>query len=208
MAGVPPLPRNMRLQNADGTVSADFARWWQQNIVATQAASTAAATAATAASAAQSQAQTAAAAATSAGAGFASGADVGRAFSCSSGTRVVVSEIALVGITAGTMRFDTTAFYSLVDTTMTGSLLAGQFWITEQLTSGGTKNDLYTDTWTALDEGGGIISVYIDDEAALNAARPVIGITGNVTYRLEVARVTGTQTVTNAYADFRAAQAS
>jgi len=45
-------------------------------------------------------------------------------------------------------------------------------------------------------------------QAALDAVRPTVGITGNVTYRLQVARASGSNTVTAAFADFRAAQAT
>jgi len=207
---VPPLPKNMRLQNADGTVSADFARWWQLNVVATGAAQEQAQVAASAAAASASQAQTAAATATSAGSGFASGGVVNQQFDCTSGTRVTIATVPLIGVTAGTLRFDTTALYSIYPTTtMSGvSTFFGDFWITEQLTSGGPVNDLYTDTWTGLNAGFGDVSIGIDDQAALDAVRPTVGITGNVTYRLQVARASGSNTVTAAFADFRAAQAT
>lgn len=208
---IPPLPKNMRLQNADGSVSADFARWWQLNVVATQAVQVQAQTAASAATAAQSQAATAAATATSSGSGFPSGGVVNQQFDCSSGARVTIASVPLIGVTAGTLRFDTTALYAIYPTTeMSGlSTFFGDFWITEQLTSGGTINDLYTDTWTGVNAGFGDVSIGIDDQVALDAARPTVGITGNVTYRLQVARqVFGTNTITSAFADFRAAQAS
>ena len=207
---IPPLPKNMRLQNADGSVSADFARWWQLNVVATGAAQERAQVAASAAAASASQAQTAAATATSAGAGFASGGVVGQQFDCSSSTRVTIASVPLIGVTAGTLRFDTTALYAVYPTTeMSGlSTFFGDFWITEQLTSGGTINDLYTDTWTGINAGQGDVSIGIDDQAALDAARPTVGITGNVTYRLQVARASGSNSVTAAFADFRAAQAT
>ena len=206
---VPPLPKNLRIQNADGTVSADFARWWQLNVVATSAAQEQAQVAVSAAAAASSQAATATATGTSAGSGFASGGVVNQQFDCTDGTRVTIATVPLIGVTAGTLRFDTTALYSIfAQTEVTGSSFFGDFWITEQLTSGGTINDLYTATWFGLNEGAGIVSVYIDDQAALDAARPTAGITGNVTYRLQVARASGTNSVTSAFADFRAAQAS
>ena len=207
---VPPLPKNMRLQNADGTVSADFARWWQLNVVATGAAQEQAQVAASAAAASASQAATAAATATSAGSGFPSGGVVNQQFDCTSATRVTIAAVPLIGVTAGTLRFDTTALYAIYPTTgITGlSTFFGNFWITEQLTSGGTINDLYTDTWSGLNAGAGDVSIQIDDQAALDAARPTVGITGNVTYRLQVARASGSNTVTAAFADFRAAQAS
>ncbi len=207
---IPPLPRNLRIQNADGSVSADFARWWQLNVVATEAVQFQAQTAASAAAASASQAATAAATATSAGSGFASGGVVNQQFDCTSATRVTIATVPLIGVTAGTLRFDTTALYAVYPTTeMTGfSTFFGDFWITEQATSGGVINDLYTDTWSGLNAGQGEVDIYIDDQAALDAARPTVGITGNVTYRLQVARASGTNTVTSAYADFRAAQAS
>lgn len=207
---IPPLPRNLRIQNADGSVSADFARWWQLNVVATEAVQVQAQTAASAAAASASQAATAAATATSAGSGFASGGVVNQQFDCTSATRVTIATVPLIGVTAGTLRFDTTALYAVYPTTeMTGfSTFFGDFWITEQATSGGVINDLYTDTWSGLNAGQGEVDIYIDDQAALDAARPTVGITGNVTYRLQVARASGTNTVTSAYADFRAAQAS
>ena len=207
---IPPLPRNLRIQNDDGTVSADFARWWQLNVVATQAVQVQAQTAASAAAASASQAATAAATATSAGSGFASGGVVNQQFDCTSGTRVTIATVPLIGVTAGTLRFDTTALYVVYPTTeMTGlSTFFGTFWITEQATSGGVINDLYTDTWSGLNAGQGDVSIGIDDQPALDAARPTVGITGNVTYRLQVARASGTNTVTSAFADFRAAQAS
>lgn len=205
---VPPLPKNLRIQNDDGTVSADFARWWQLNVVATSQAQEQAQVAASAAAASASQAQTAAATATSAGSGVPAGGSVNQQFDCNSGTRITIASVALVGVVAGTLRFDTTALYSVYpETNVTGSLFFGTFWITEQLTSGGPINDLYTDTWSGVNAGAGDISVYIDDQAALDAARPTVGITGNVTYRLQVARASGTNLVTSAYADFRAAQA-
>ena len=207
---IPPLPRNLRIQNADGSVSADFARWWQLNVVATDAAQVQAQTAASAAAASASQAATAAATATSAGSGFASGGVVSQQFDCTSATRVTIATVPLIGVTAGTLRFDTTALYAVYPTTeMTGlSTFFGTFWITEQATSGGVINDLYTDTWSGLNAGQGEVDIYIDDQPALDAARPTVGITGNVTYRLQVARASGTNTVTSAFADFRAAQAS
>ncbi len=208
---VPPLPKNLRIQNADGTVSADFARWWQLNVVATDAAQEKATVAASAAAAASSQAATAAATGTSAGSGFPSGGVVNQEFDCTSATRVTIASVPLIGVTAGTLRFDTTSLYSIYPTTsMSGlSTFFGDFWITEQLTSGGAINDLYTDTWTGLNAGFGDVSIGIDDQAALDAARPTVGITGNVTYRLQVARQAfGTNTVISAYADFRAAQAT
>jgi hypothetical protein len=207
---VPPLPKNMRLQNADGTVSADFARWWQLNVVATGAAQEQAQAAASAAAASASQAQTAAATATSAGSGFPSGGVVNQQFDCTSATRVTIATVPLIGVTAGTLRFDTTALYPVYpQTEISGvSTFFGDFWITEQLTSGGPINDLYTDTWSGLNAGAGDVSIQIDDQATLDAARPTVGITGNVTYRLQVARASGSNTVTAAFADFRAAQAS
>ena len=207
---IPPLPRNLRIQNADGSVSADFARWWQLNVVATEAVQVQAQTAASAAAASASQAATAAATATSAGSGFASGGVVNQQFDCTSATRVTIATVPLIGVTAGTLRFDTTALYAVYPTTeMTGlSTFFGTFWITEQATSGGVINDLYTDTWSGLNAGQGDVSIGIDDQPVLDAARPTVGITGNVTYRLQVARASGTNTVTSAFADFRAAQAS
>lgn len=207
---IPPLPRSMRIQNLDGTVSSDFARWWQLNVVATDAAQVQAQTAASAATAAQSQAATAAATATSSGSGFPSGGVVSQQFDCTSATRVTIATVPLIGVTAGTLRFDTTALYAIYpQTEISGvSTFFGDFWITEQLTSGGTINDLYTDTWSGINAGFGDVSIGIDDQAALDAARPTAGITGNVTYRLQVARASGSNTVTSAYADFRAAQAS
>jgi hypothetical protein len=200
----------MRLQNADGSVSADFARWWQLNVVATDAAQEQAQVAASAAAAASSQAATAAATGTSAGSGFPSGGVVNQQFDCTSGTRVTIASVPLIGVTAGTLRFDTTALYAVYPTTgITGvSTFFGTFWITEQLTSGGTINDLYTASWSGLNEGFGAVDIYIDNQAALDAARPTAGITGNVTYRLQVARASGSNSVTAAFADFRAAQAS
>lgn len=206
---IPPLPKGMRLQNSDGSVSSDFARWWQLNIVETSKVQEKAQMAASAAAASASQAQTAAAVATSAGSGFASGGAVEQQFTCNSGTRLTVASVALVGVTAGTLRFDTTALYAIYpQTEITGFQFFGTFWITEQLTSGGPINDLYSASWSGINAGRGDISVYIDDQAALDAARPTVGITGNVTYRLQVARASGTNSVTSAYADFRAAQAS
>lgn len=207
---IPPLPRSMRIQNTDGTVSSDFARWWQLNVVATQEVQVQAQTAASAATAAQSQAATAAATATSSGSGFPSGGAVNQQFDCTSGARVTIATVPLIGVTAGTLRFDTTALYAIYpQSEISGvSTFFGDFWITEQLTSGGTINDLYTDTWSGLNAGFGDVSIGIDDQAALDAARPTVGITGNVTYRLQVARASGSNTVTSAYADFRAAQAS
>lgn len=195
----------MRIQNLDGTVSADFARWWQQNIAGVK-------TAQSQANAAVSQASTAAATANSAGSGLASGSVTGSEFDCNSGTRVIVAAVPLTGITAGTMRFDTTAIYPIFPNTKqaNGFQFYGTFWITEQLTSGGTKNDLYTGTWTGLGEtvGTNDADVFIDDTVTLDAARPTIGITGNVTYRLEVARASGDEIISKAYADFRAAKAT
>jgi hypothetical protein len=207
---IPPLPRNLRIQNDDGSVSADFARWWQLNVVATEAVQAQAQTAASAATAAQSQAATAAATATSSGAGFPSGGVVSQQFNCTSGARVTIATVPLIGVTAGTLRFDTTALYAIYpQTEITGlSTFFGDFWITEQATSGGAINDLYTDTWSGLNAGAGEVDIYIDDQAALDAVRPTVGITGNVTYRLQVARASGFNTVTSAYADFRAAQAT
>lgn len=202
---IPPLPRGMRIQNTDGTVSADFARWWQQNIAGVKQAQSQAV-------AAVSQAATAAATANSAGSGLASGSAPNVEFDCNSGTRVVVAAVPLTGITAGTLRFDTTAIYALYPLTKiaNGTQFFGTFWITEQLTSGGTKNDLYTGTWSGQGEGNGAndADVFIDDPVTLDAARPTVGITGNVTYRLEVARTSGAQIISKAYADFRAAKAS
>jgi hypothetical protein len=208
---IPPLPRTMRIQNADGTVSSDFARWWQLNVVATDAVGAQAQAAASSATAAQSQAQTASAAASSAGAGLSSGSAVGQLFDCTSASRVTVASVDLVGVTAGTLRFDTTSLYAIYPTTQidSGVGFQGTFWITEQLTSGvGPQNDLYTDVWTG--ETGIPPNVYIEipDQAALDAARPAVGITGAVRYRLQVARSFGTNQITSAYADLRAAQAS
>jgi hypothetical protein len=200
----------MRIQNDNGSVSADYARWWQLTVVATAEAVEQAQTAASVAVAASSQAQTANAAASSAGAGLASGAVVAQQFDCTSGTRVTIASVPLVGVTAGTLRFDTTNFYALYPNTVLSSPadFLGTFWITEQLTSGGPINDLYTDTWTAINAGQGDVTVFIDDPTSLDAARPTAGITGNVTYRLQVARASGVNTITSAYADFRAAQAT
>lgn len=195
----------MRIQNADGTVSADFARWWQRNIAGIK-------TAQSQANAAVSQAATAAATATSSGSGFASGSVINSEFDCTSTTRVIVAAVPLMGITAGTLRFDTSNIYALFPQTViaNGFQFYGTFWITEQLTSGGPKNDLYTGTWTGLAESGGtaFADVFIDDTVTLDAARPTAGITGDVTYRFEVARASGSQIISKAYADFRAAQAS
>ena len=79
---IPPLPPNMRIQNADGSVSSDFARWWQLNVVEASKVQKTATAAASSAAAAQSQAQTAAASATSAGSGFPSGSSVNQQFDC------------------------------------------------------------------------------------------------------------------------------
>jgi hypothetical protein len=161
----------------------------------------------TQAEAAISQAQTAAASASSAGAGKASNAVVGQVFNSASSTRVIAASVPLVGVVAGTLQFDTTSIYSDVATALTGVFYSGTFWITEQLTSGvGPKNDLLTGGITVFKDGG-FIEVFINDQATLDAARPAAGILGNVTYRLEVARATGTASLTNALADLRAAQA-
>jgi hypothetical protein len=163
----------------------------------------------TAANAATSQAQTAAAIASSAGAGLASNGVVGVLFGCSSAARVEVASTALVGVTAGTLRFDTTSIYALNTANIVpDGIFSGGFWITQRLTAGGPKTDLYADTFTLISERQGIYHAYINNIPALDAARPATGPVGGVTYGLDVARVSGTQVATNFSLDFRVAQAS
>lgn len=163
--------------------------------------------------AALSQASTAAAIANSAGENVPSGGETGKVFDVISSAFVPVSSVALTGITAGTLRFDTTNIYTSQASQIVGNqIFLGSYRILERLTSGGASNVLFLGTWTGERETDPslpqLVESFIDNKAALDAARPAVGLIGNVTYTLEVARASGTNTATNMFADFRVAKAS
>jgi hypothetical protein len=125
-----------------------------------------------------------------------------------------VATVNLTGITAGTLRFDTTNV--LVNgglTEVTGGPFSGEYRITEEPTSGGTVTTLLSGVWSAV---GTIIIPGEPIEPAtisfpssdLIAPRPTIVNTGNVTYRLQVRRSSGSAVLTGALAILRAAKAS
>lgn len=153
-----------------------------------------------------SQAQSAAATANSAATGVSAGVIIRAPWSSVTMARTVVATVPLTGVVAGTLRFDTTRLYPEGTSSMVGEFTSGTWWISEQLTSGGAKTDLLTGFWTA--DGGGefILSLAINDEAALDAARPTAVNVGAVTYRLEVQRTSG-GAINSAFADLRVAQA-
>lgn len=156
--------------------------------------------------AASNQAQSAAATANSAAAGKSAGAAVGVVWSCPTTARTVIASVPLVGIVAGTLRFDMTRIYPSGATAMGSDLASGLWWITEELTSGGARTDILTGPWSATGAGGLAFALAIDNESSLDAARPTAVNLGDVTYRLEIQRTSGFA-VTDAMADLRVAQA-
>jgi hypothetical protein len=158
--------------------------------------------------AAQASANLANAALNSINSGFPSGTSGPASFGVSSTSYVTIGTVALTGITAGTLRFDTTRL--LVDgfsTSLTSGLLAADYRITEEPTSGGAVTTCLTGTWTASQLSGDPVDI-VFPEATVDAARPTLVNTGNVTYKLQVRRASGSAVLTNAMAIFRAAKAS
>jgi hypothetical protein len=215
---LPPLANDVNIVGRTGVASRYFSALWakltgeivsqeaKQDTLLVQvlAAQSAAAMAQSSAAAAQGQAQTANATANSAAANF----------PAASSAWVVVSTIDLPGITAGTLRFDTTSIYErsipVVSGVLSGTTFSGLFRIREQTTGGGSPATLVSGTWSAIRETDPFVFIItnVDDVAALNAARPAVGLTGTVRYTFEVSRASGSTTVTNIGADFRAAKAS
>ncbi len=128
-------------------------------------------------------------------------------FGVSGAGRVTIGTVALTGVVAGTLRFDSTRIYIDGIKTAVTDAFSGTYWITEEPTSGGTETDILTGSWTADPVGPGEPVVIVFPGATVDAARPTATNTGDVTYRLEVARASGTAVLTNALATFRAAQA-
>ena len=208
-----PLNRGQQIVNADGTPTQQFVTLMQRitsAFVDTDAAVAAVRDVATTASA---TAGAASVEASGAAAGLPVKSVSGGPFTITSGTRQTVGAIDLVGVTAGPLRFDTTAlFASMTAAVVNGDVFNGRFWIAQELTGGGGLADVYTDTFT-LERivniyGGTLFYLLTFDAAALNAARPAVISTGDVTYRLQVARDSGTALAGGLTFSFLAGQAS
>lgn len=211
---IPPLNRQNKIIAANGTADTAFAIYWGQviksiedQLAAIKAVNIEQTNLLNQVIAAQASANAANAALNSINSGLPSGTSGPTTFGVSSGTYVTVGTIALTGITAGTLRFDTTRL--LVDgfvTGLTGGALSADYRITEEPTSGGTVTDCITGTWTATILPGDPVEI-VFPEATVDAARPTLVNTGNVTYKLQVRRASGAGVLTGAMAIFRAAQA-
>lgn len=158
--------------------------------------------------AAQASANAANAALNSINSGLPSGTSGPTTFGVSSTSYVTVGTVALTGVTAGTLRFDTTRLLNDgFATTLTGGALVADYQITEELTSGGPPAVCLTGTWSASQLSGDPVEIVFPD-ATVDAARPTLTITGNVTYKLQVRRASGSAVLGGAKAIFRAAQAT
>lgn len=212
---IPPLNRSLELVSLSRTPSNAFAIYWAEVIKAIQAQiadivaiNVEQTNLLNQILAAQASADAANAALNSINSGLPSGTSGPTTFGVSSTSWVTVGTVALTGVTAGTLRFDTTRL--LGDgfvTTLTGGALDADFRITEEPTSGGTVTDCVTGTWSATVLPGDPVEIVFPD-ATVDAARPTLVNTGNVTYKLQVRRASGSAVLAGAKAIFRAAQAS
>jgi hypothetical protein len=160
------------------------------------------------ANSAQSSANAANAAVASIGSGKPSGTSGPNLFDVSTGAWVTVASVNLVGIVAGSLRFDATDLRAGMATSMTGLSIGCAYRVTETSTSGGAVSVCFSDTWSAAFFGEPLDPVEVTFNASpLNVARPVTVNTGAVTYKLQVQKVSGSGVLTGALAIFRAAQA-
>lgn len=158
--------------------------------------------------AAQASANAANAALNSINSGLPSGTSGPNTFGVSSTSWTTIGTVALTGVTAGTLRFDTTRLLNDgFATTLTSGPLAADYQITEELTSGGPPAVCLTGTWSASQLSGDPVEI-VFPEATVDAARPTLTITGSVTYKLQVRRASGSAALAGAMAIFRAAQAT
>jgi hypothetical protein len=212
---IPPLNRSAPVVTRNFTASNSFAIYWA-NVIAAIKAQIADIVAINNEQtnllnqilAAQASANAANAALNSLNSGLPSGTSGPTTFGVSSTSWVTVGTVVLTGVTAGTLRFDTTRL--LGDgfvTTLTGGALAADFRITEEPTGGGAVTDCVTGTWSATVLSGDPVEI-VFPEATVDAARPTLVNTGNVTYRLQVRRASGSAVLAGAKAIFRAGQAS
>ncbi len=219
---IPPLNRQDRIIAQNGTASTSFSIYWAlvlksiedqfasiNTLIAGQAAQLVTITnLLNQVLAAQASANAANAALNSINSGLPSGTSGPTTFGVSSGTYATVGTVALTGVTAGTLRFDTTRLLSDGFVTgLTSGPLSADYRITEEPTGGGTVTTCITGTWTASILSGDPVEI-VFPEATLDAARPTLVNTGNVTYRLQVRRASGSAVLTGAKAIFRAAQAT
>ena len=212
---IPPLSNTLEIVGPNRIASGPFAIYWGQvrksiedQIAAIIAVNIEQTNLLRQVLAAQSSANAANAALNSINSGFPSGTSGPTSFGVSSTSYVTVGTIALTGITAGTLRVDTTRL--LVDgfsTTLTSGSLSADYRITEEPTSGGAVTTCLTGAWSASQLSADPVEI-IFPEATVDAARPTLVNTGNVTYKLQVRRASGSAILTNAMAIFRAAKAS
>lgn len=205
---LPPLNRQSAIIGTAGRASDAFAQYWQRVLNAIGGAITDIRSTNERQDAQLAQLLAVQAAVNSQAAGLPSGTSGPTRFGVSSGTRIIAGSVNLTGVVAGTLRFDTTRLNADSLTTVTAGPLAGTYWITEEPTSGGTKTDILTGSWTATLPGPGEPVEIVFPDATVDAARPATTNTGAVTYRLELARASGSAVLTNAIATFRAGQAS
>lgn len=214
MTDIPPLNRQGSIVNRNGTPSNSFAIYWQNVIKAIQkqiadvvAVNVEQTNLLNQILAAQASANAANASANSINSNFPSATDGPKLFSVSSTSWVAIAFVDLTGVTAGTLRFDTTRILLNGTTTLSNAPLNANYRITEQPTGGGPVTVCLSGTWTADQPPGDPLEISFPD-ATVDAARPTIVNTGAVTYRLEVQRSSGLGVLTDATAIFRAAQAS
>lgn len=215
MVDIPPLNRQGSIVNRNGTPSNAFAIYWQNVIKAIQkqiadivAVNNEQTNLLNQILAAQASANAANAAVNSLNSGLPSGTNGPNTFGVSSTSWVTIGTVNLTGVTAGTLRFDTTRL--LVDgfsTTLSNKPLNANYRITEEPTGGGTVTVCLSGSWTADQFPGDPVEITFP-EATVDAARPTLVNTGAVTYRLQVQRSSGTAILDDAMAIFRAAQAS
>lgn len=219
---IPPLSRSLEIVTKGRTAGNSFAIYWSNVLKAIEKQFTDIATVNSQQAAmlveqanllnqvlsAQSSANAANAALNSINLGLPSGTGGPTTFGVSSSSFVTIGTVALMGVTAGTLRFDTTRL--LNDgfvTTLSGGALAADYQITEQPTGGGAVTVCLSGTWSASQFPGDPVDI-VFPYATVDAARPVVVNTGNVTYRLEVRRSSGSAVLAGAKAIFRAAKAT
>lgn len=205
---LPPLNRQSAIIGAAGRASDAFAQYWQRVLNAVSGAIRDIQATNVRQDAQLAQLLAIQAAVNSQGAGLPSGTSGPTRFGVPSATRVIAGTVSLAGITAGTLRFDTTVVYADLTTAVTDGPFSGTYWITEELTSGGPKTDILTGAWSAEFVAPGEPVLVTWPGSVIGAARPATTNTGAVTYRLELARASGTAVLTGALATFRAGQAS
>jgi len=208
-----PLSRGQRIVNADGTPTQQFVTLMQRITSAFADTDAAVAAVRDVATSASATASAASVEASGAAAGLPVKSISGGPFNITSDTRQTIGVIDLQGVTSGTLRFDTTAlFASASGEVVNGDVFNGRFWIAQELTAGGELADVYSDTFRleriANIYGGTLFFVMTFDATALNAARPAVISTGDVTYRLQVARDSGTSLAGGVTFNFLAGQAS